>query len=105
VDLRDFLEHSPPDSAYARASNPAWPVTLDVQLLREVEHGLRVLAWQRTKDAERGDQAKHYPERIPLTEQERREAAARKGVTEYDAIPIDEMRKRLGWTTDGRRAG
>ena len=58
-----MVAHLPPDSAVWRASNPHWQRTPEIDLLRMVEHGVRVLAWQQTKDAERG---RNFPEAIRL---------------------------------------
>lgn len=53
----------PSDSRLCRAYDPDAALTLRDYYLREVEHDLRVIAWQRTKDARNGA---NYPERLPL---------------------------------------
>lgn len=52
-DLAAILRHLPSDSSYKRAKVPGRPKPEDqVWLLRNVEHTLRVLAWQNTKQEE-----------------------------------------------------
>ena len=63
-------------------------------MLREIEHGIRVLQWQKTEDATKNT-PRHYPQPIPLTEDEAE--ALRPEREKYDALPIDEMREWLGW--------
>lgn len=93
-EVADFVGNLPPDSAVARALNPAgWDVTTDTHLLRAIEHDLRVLAWQSTADA-RAREPQHYPVELPLTEAE---AEAQKPEREFDAMPIEEMNRILGW--------
>lgn len=77
-----------------RASNPDH-VPLDVQMLREVEHSIRVLAWQQTKDATL-DSPKNYPERIPLTSAAIA-AAKERAPLEAAPLPIEELNDWLGW--------
>ncbi len=54
--LRRIITHLPEDSATARARREQAP-NLDTQFLRSVEHGIRVLAWQQTKDGSSGSNA------------------------------------------------
>lgn len=42
-------------------------------MLREIEQGIRILAWQQTKDGQRESGWRHFPQRYPLTEAERAE--------------------------------
>lgn len=99
-DLLVFVRYSPPESALARVQKVADPdswVTADVQLLREIEHGVRVLAWMQTDDGhKRPELQRNYPERIPLTEAERAEYDEKHG-PEYDAMTLTEAADFLGW--------
>ena len=62
-DLLVIVRHAPATSAIVRALDPNWQRTPEVDLLREVEHGVRVLAWQQTRDGSKGRNA---PERLRL---------------------------------------
>lgn len=53
----------PSDSRIARAYNPDAAYTLTDLLLRDIEHDLRILAWQRTEDAKH---RRNFPEPLPL---------------------------------------
>ena len=66
----------------------AW-VTTEVRLLREIEHGTRVLAWMKTRDGQKG---RNYPVRIPLTVAEQEDTSG----IRPDAMPVDEMNTWLG---------
>jgi hypothetical protein len=93
-----FIQHSPPDSAFGRACDPDWWITGEVQLLREIDHDLRVLAWQRTSDAQlRPESQREYPERLPLSAAEVKAAKAKAPLIP-SPLPIAEMAKWLGWT-------
>jgi len=47
-----------------RTADPqGWWVTPQIEFLREIEHRLQILAWQQTKDGQRGIRA---PKRLPL---------------------------------------
>lgn len=103
--MRAFLAHSPRDSAYYRATHADdWFLTVDLALLREIEHGIRILAWQQTRDAQREHGHQHFPERHPLTPAERAEAItkqAARGVS-VDGTPVGApslalVKKWLGW--------
>ena len=61
--MADWAANLPLDSATHRAINPHWQRSLEVDLLREVEHDLRVIAWMETKDGGRG---RNFPERLEL---------------------------------------
>lgn len=97
--LRDFADcavHMPPGSATERAADPDWQITPEVLLLREVEHAVRVVAWQKTKDASLST-PRQYPERVPVTKAQRDAAAihaATSGQTP-DVLPVDELKRRL----------
>lgn len=78
-----------------RAIDPDWWVTPQVQLLREIEHGIEVLQWQNTEGAHRNPPT-GFPMRTPLTAAERkseRDARPKKP----DALPLDDMARWLGW--------
>lgn len=62
-DVAAWAAYLPPESATARSMDAHWQRTPEVDLLREVEHGVRVLAWQQTKDGSKGRNA---PERLAL---------------------------------------
>lgn len=51
--LRRIVSYLPEDSATARARRDHGP-TLETQFLRSIEHDLRILAWQQTKDGSKG---------------------------------------------------
>lgn len=53
----------PTDSRVNRAYNPDAAYTLTDLLLRNIEHDLRVIAWQRTEDAKH---QRNFPEPLPL---------------------------------------
>lgn len=93
-----FIEHAPAESAISRASNPedpdAW-ITPEIQMLREVEHKIRVLAWMQTSDAALTN-PQNYPERLPLTVAER-EAAKASEPLHAAPLPIADMAGWLGW--------
>lgn len=93
TEVADFALNLPHDSAVARTLDPDWAVTVETRLLQAVEHGIRVLAWQSTKDAALRH-PQNYPERHPVTLEE---AKARKPTTEYDVSTIEEMDRFLGW--------
>lgn len=94
LEIADWVGGLPPDSAVARATNPEWQLTADSFLLRDIEHALRVLAWQQTADAT-SKRPKHFPQPIPLTEAE---VEAQKPKREYDVMTIDEANEFLGWS-------
>lgn len=73
-------------------------MTPEIVLLREIEHGIRVLAWQRTEDAARKGGWQHFPERYPLTEAERAEhLATHEADPERQPPSLDDAKRFLGW--------
>lgn len=80
-----------PECEVFRALNPDH-LALDTQLLREIEHGVRVSAWIHSEDAQR---RRKYPERIPLTKAE--QFAAKPERERYDLHTLDEIDKLIGW--------
>ena len=85
-----LVRQAQPDSAIFKALNPEWWVTPELSMLRSMEHGIRVLAWQKSKDASSGA---NYPDPIYLTDSERR-AGGKYGT---NAVPLNEMADFLGW--------
>lgn len=87
----------PPDSATVRAADPdAW-ISPQIQMLRELDHDLRVLAWMQTVDGQKG---RNYPARRALTVAEKaaeRDEAARNGDIAFDTTTKDKMLQLLGW--------
>lgn len=80
LEAADMVAYLPPESAVWRASNPHWQRSLEVDLLRSVEHDLRVLAWQQ------GSRKRHeYPEPIPLPWDVRPEPVMAGEPMEWDA--------------------
>ena len=69
--------------------DPHWQRTPEVDLLREVEHDLRVLAWQQT---EAGSKGRDVPERIPLPWD-----PAPDDLIQGDVMALDELDAWLGW--------
>lgn len=56
--LRRIVNHLPEESATARARRDQ-AASLDIQFLRSIEHDLRILAWQQTKDGSKGSNPPH----------------------------------------------
>lgn len=107
VDLRAFVVHAPPGSALHRAMTPDPHVTLEVALLREIEHKLRVQLWQNTQEASKGDK-RNYPTRLPVTEAEHAEHLLR--VESADGTPeeapsLAEVKDWLGWEKQPAQPG
>lgn len=90
VDLRDFVDYSPPDSAVRRAVDPdAW-ITGEVMLLRQIELGIRGLMWQQT---EHGHKGINPPTPLPLLQAERDEEQVERAGLIPDRLDLDEIRK------------
>lgn len=95
-DLLVFVRHCPPESALVQARDPdAW-ISPEIQMLRELEYGVRVLAWLQTDDAQRGENAQNRPRHMPLTKAEL-VAHAEAQKPEYDPMTLDEAADFLGW--------
>lgn len=87
-DLWVIVRRSMPESAVFRAQNPdSWAWGLPEQLLAAVTDALRVANWQRA-----GGRRSEYPQPIPRPGVE--PATRTRGTS---PIPLDEMRKWLGW--------
>lgn len=95
ADLSAFIQYPPRDSALVRILDPDSWITPTVQMLREVKHGLDVLAWQQTESA-RKKPPHGYPERMPLTAAEVAQALAEEAPV-YDVEPIEDIADFLGW--------
>lgn len=82
------MAYLPPDGAVAyelNGQNVSW--NNDTYLLSHIEHGIRVLAWQNTKDGEKG---RNFPKAVePTRKKEHKES--------YTADEINEIlsRKRI----------
>lgn len=63
ADVAAWAAHLPPESATARSLDPHWQRTPQVDLLREVEFRLRILAWMQTVDGSKG---RNVPDRLAL---------------------------------------
>jgi hypothetical protein len=106
LDLRAFITYAPPDAAISRARNPDWQVDLPLVVLREIEHGIRVLAWQKTEDANPKKTPKNYPVRVPITADAIDAAEAARRVREEpagDAPALADVKKWLGWETNNSK--
>lgn len=87
--------HLPPDSACRRALDKHWQRTAEVDLLRDIEHGLRVLAWQNTKAGSKG---MGYPEPMPLPWDPEPD-----GTLRGDRMTLEEAADWLGWDVPNRK--
>lgn len=85
----------PADSRVNRAINPDAAYTLTDLLLRQIERDLRVIAWQKTKDAQHG---RNYPEPLPLPSEDKEHA--RKQAIE-DRAYVDSVLGLGGESTNG----
>lgn len=88
-DLYVIVAQSGPDTAIYRSMNDEWPQTIEADLLRAVELNTRVIAWQGTRDGQRGN---NRPEPF-LWPWERKQDKAIRG----DAMTIEEALDFLGW--------
>lgn len=52
LELADLVAHLPPGCALWRASGGALAWSAEMHKLAQIEHGVRVLAWQKTEDAQ-----------------------------------------------------
>lgn len=85
----DMAAGLPPDSAVRRAADPHWRRTPEIDFLRDVEHGTRVLAWLQTKDGAAG---RNYPEPVRLPWDPEPE-----GTIKGDAMTTEDWDRHLGW--------
>jgi len=87
-DLLVLVRQCGPDTAFWRADPQRAVQTVEVDLLRSIQHATRLLVWQNTKDGAAG---RNQPEpfRFPW-ESVRDEYAG-------DVMPLDELKSRLGW--------
>lgn len=91
-----MVEKSPPGSAYQRAIDPDWWLTPEAFLLREVEHQVRILQWMQTENAAK-KRMNTYPQPIPLSDVERRRFERENEQYQFDSLPLEAARARLGW--------
>jgi hypothetical protein len=63
TEVADMVAHLPPEAAVHRAADPHWRRTNEVEILRLMEHGIRVLGWQKTRDGQAG---RNVPEPLPM---------------------------------------
>lgn len=89
-EVADMAMHLPPDSAVRRVLDPHWQRTNEIDLLREIEHDLRILAWQNS-----ASRSTPVPERIPLPWD-----PAPAGTMQGDRMTMDEADAFLGWTPE-----
>lgn len=88
-EIGDMASNLPLDSATRRALDPHWRRTPELDMLREIEYGIRVLGWQRTRLAQRG---MNYPERMRLPWDPEPE-----GTIKGDRMSTEDWDKELGW--------
>lgn len=87
-DLYVMVRWAQPESATYKEINPQWRANDVAQLLQSIEYSNRVMAWQRTKDGQRG-RNKPEPWRWPWEEEE---ANPFKG----DSVSWEEAEERWG---------
>ena len=87
-DLWVIVRQSGPDTALWRTEARRVVQTPETDLLRAVEHSLRVLIWQQTKDGQTG---RNPPQAITFPWERKRDEYA------GDAMPLTELKARLGW--------
>jgi hypothetical protein len=89
TEVSDMASQMPLDSAVRRSVDPHWQRTPEIDILRDVEHMLRVLSWQQTTSATKGI---GYPEPMRLPWDPDPE-----GTVKGDRMTVDEADKFLGW--------
>ena len=92
-DLLTMVRWAQPDTAIYKAVNPHWQQTPELELLRAMEHTLRVLAWQKT---EAGSKGRDVPEPVPFPW----DAPPSR---ENDSVSWDEAAHLLGWEAEMAR--
>lgn len=98
IPLRDvaaMVYHLPLDSATYRTHEDHWQRTIEIDLLREIEHSIRIADWRTY--AKRGSQP---PEAIPLPWDPEPDGQVR-----GDVLTADEMDQWLGWDTLKKERG
>ncbi|MFT4081191.1 MAG: DUF5361 domain-containing protein [Nocardioides sp.] len=95
-EIADYVAHLPYDAATRRALDDDWWITPEIAFQRLIELDLRVLAWQRTEDGQKG---RNPPKPLAITQAER--TAERKkradNWVDFDVVPIEQMAKALNW--------
>ena len=89
TEVCDMATQLPLDSAVRRSVDEHWQRTPEIDLLRDIEHDLRVLAWQQTSSGSKGT---GYPEPMRLPWDPPPE-----GTVKGDRMTTDEMDEFLGW--------
>lgn len=86
-EICDYAANLPPESAVRRSLDPHWQRTPELDMLREMEHELRVLIWQNGSG-----RAASYPEpmRMPWDPDP-------DGTVKGERMTFDEMDEFLGW--------
>lgn len=92
-EVADMVAGLPPGGALARAVNPEWWLTPEVQLLRDVAYAVRHSQWLASTN--RVLQLEPLP--MPLTDAERQANIKARGGQPMDAVPVADMAARLGW--------
>lgn len=57
LELADLVAHLPPGCALWRAAGGALAWTDEIHMLSRIDHGIRVLAWMKTEDGQKGRNA------------------------------------------------
>lgn len=87
-DLLVIVRQCGPDTALWRADPQRAVQTVEVDLLRSIQHSTRILVWQNTRDGAAG---RNEPEPIWFPWERTRDEYA------GDVMPLDELKSRLGW--------
>lgn len=90
TEVADMAAYLPPESATARAGNPYWMHTHDLEIARRVEFHLRWLVWAKTKDGEKG---RNLPEPYYFPWEDDPNAPIR-----GEVMDVDSMADWLGWS-------
>lgn len=79
----------PPDSRLAKAESPELEWDVPTYILSTIEHDLRVIAWQRTEDGQKG---RNYPKHMttPL-DRERERRAELSSTPEMQSMVADKL--------------
>lgn len=86
-----FAAYLPHDSACAKAVNPLYQHTNELEMLRSIEYSLRWLSWTKTKAAQYG---RDMPEQHYFPWETMPDSGGWRG----DTMTVDEADEFLGWT-------
>lgn len=89
-DLRVMVTQAQPDTAVFKSMNPHWQQTVEADLLRAIEFNVRILAWQQSRDGQKGQ---NKPEAWTWPWESKPDKAFR-----GDPMTIEEARDWLGWS-------